>query len=102
MPRCKKGTRKNKSTGNCESSTKNKTLSNHRINIIIEKERKFKKDLDRFLDISVSLTSEQLNQYKELLSKLHFEKDVKLNKINDLGSALRKSIEHRGDFGQNM
>jgi hypothetical protein len=101
MPRCKKGTRKNKTTGECESSTKNKTLSNYRINLIVEYEKKFSESAEK-ISVGSALTSAQLKQYKEFLLKLHFEKDVKLNKINDLGTALRKSIEHRGDFGQNM
>jgi len=101
MPRCKKGTRRNKSTGICESS-KNKTLSNHRVKLILEKERKFRKESDRLLNTSTSMSSQLMNQYKEKLSTLHFEKDVKLNKINDLGTALRKSIEHKNDFGQMM
>ena len=101
MPSCKKGTRKNKSTGKCES-TKNKTLSNRRINIIIEKERKFRKISDKLLHTSTSMSSPEMNQYKKKLSELHFETHVKLNQINDMSTALRKSIEHKNDFGQMM
>jgi len=99
MPRCQKGTRKNKSTGKCESSN-NKTLSNYRIRIIIEKENKFRKESDKLLQLSTALSPTEINQYKQKLAELHFSKDVKMNKINDISTALRKSIEYKDEFGQ--
>ena len=98
MPRCPKGTRKNKSTEKCEPSN-NKTLSNHRINIIVEKENKFRKEADKLLKMSTALSATEMNQYKKKLAELHFSKDVKMNKITDISTALRKSIEHKDEFG---
>jgi len=101
MPRCSKGTRKNKSNEKCESS-KNKTLSNRRINIILDKENKFRKESDRLLKTSTSLSATEMAQYKKKLSELHFEKNVKLNKLNDLSTVLRNCIEHKNEYVQNI
>lgn len=98
MPRCPKGTRKNKTTGKCEPSN-NKTLSNHRIRIIIEKENKFRKEADKLLKMSTALSATEMNQYKKKLAELHFSKDVKMNTIKDISTALRNSIEHKDEFG---
>jgi hypothetical protein len=101
MPRCPKGTRKNISTGKCESS-KNKTLSNTRIRILIEKEKRFRKETAAIFNQSENLSETHIAQYKKSLSELHFSNDVKLNQITDISTALRKSIEHKNKFGQNM
>ena len=99
MSPCKKGTRKNKTTGKCESS-KNKTLSDHRIRIIIEKENKFRKESDKLLKTSHALSTTEINEYKKNLAGLHFDTSVKLNSINDISTALRKCIEHKEKFVQ--
>ena len=95
--RCKKGTRKNQYTNECLKFN-NKTmklLSKSRIKYILNSDEKINTGLGRS-----KMTEEDMFEKKVVLSRLTFNKSVKMNKLKSFGEALRKSNEHEGDFGK--